>query len=456
MKLPPKIYFTFCLTLLLTQYARPQETAFKIKGLKSNKALIYSLQGEKTFLSDSVFTKREGEVTYRFDPEKLHPGFYRIAFGEKTWIDFLFDNEPVSIETNIDFLTDSLKIIASESNKIYRRFTRLNRDYRTKSELLQMMLLRYPKDDPFYEKVKGRVKDLQQEYITFTKDVAKKFPGRFISAYVASSSLPMADLSLAPEKQLLFLKSHSLDNVDFTNTRLIYSDALNNKSIEYLTYYRNPQLTKEQLEKEFTAAVDTLLNKARINQFVYRHITNYLIDGFRKFGFDEVIDYIVTNYVIKDDICLDSKTGLSIQKRIDQNKKLFLNAAAPDIALPDSSGRTVSLKDAGASKVLVVFYASWCPHCQTMLPLIYDLYKNQKSKTVEVLAVSMDTDRDQWLSFVRKNKFDWLNVSDLKGWDGKTIGDYYIYATPTMFLLDQSRHILAKPLSAEELKKMFL
>lgn len=455
MKLISKIYLVISLILFFSQYAQSQEALFRIKGLKSNKALIYSLQGEKTFLSDSVLSKREGEFTYVFNPEKLHPGFYRIAFGERSWIDFLFDNETVSIESNISFLNDSLKILSSESNKIYRRFTRLNRDYKTRTELLQMLLLRYPKEDSFYEKVKERIKELQQEYISFTKGVANIFPGRFISAYVASSRLPVIDYSLTPEAQLLYLKSHALDNVDFSNTRLIYSDALNNRAIEYLTYYRNPQLTKGQLEKEFTAAVDTLLNKARGNQFVYRHITNYLIDGFRKFGFDEVIDYIVSNYVIKDDICLDSKTGVSIQRRIDQNKKLRLNAEAPDLVLPDSSGKTVSFKDAGGRKVLVVFYSSSCPHCQTMLPLISDMYKKQRSKEVEVLAVSMDTDRNEWLSFIRKNKFDWLNVSDLKGWEGKAIEDYYIYATPTMFLLDQSRRILERPLSSEELREVF-
>lgn len=31
----------------------------------------------------------------------------------------------------------------------------------------------------------------------------------------------------------------------------IFSDCFTNKTIEYLTYYRNPQLPKELLEKEF-------------------------------------------------------------------------------------------------------------------------------------------------------------------------------------------------------------
>ncbi|MDP2207192.1 MAG: hypothetical protein Q8K98_00270 [Bacteroidota bacterium] len=64
------------------------------------------------------------------------------------------------------------------------------------------------------------------------------------------------------------IQTHSLDFVDFNDAGLINSDVFSNKSIEYLTYYRNPQLPKEILEKEFMAAVDTLLNKSKINSLV--------------------------------------------------------------------------------------------------------------------------------------------------------------------------------------------
>lgn len=36
---------------------------------------------------------------------------------------------------------------------------------------------------------------------------------------------------------------------------------------------------------------------------------------------------------------------------------------------------------------------------------------------------------------------DWLNLSDLNGWEGKAAKDYFIYATPTMFLLDDNKNL---------------
>ena len=193
----------------------------------------------------------------------------------------------------------------------------------------------------FIKLTKNKLKQIQEDYNYFVNVTSQVNPNSFIARYVKSAQLPIIDSEIPLEKQLEYLKSHSLDNVDFNDAELINSDVFTNKSIEYLTYYRNPQLPKELLEKEFMKAVDTLLNKAKVNQLVYQHITDYLIDGFKKFGFDKIIDYIVENYVIEDDLCLDEETENSIQKRIDQSKLLSIGTKAPNIILPDENGNEI-------------------------------------------------------------------------------------------------------------------
>ena len=86
-----------------------------------------------------------------------------------------------------------------------------------------------------------------------------------------------------------------------------------------------------------------------------------------------------------------------------------------------------------------------------MLPEIKRIYDQQNPKKFEVITISIDTIKSAWADFLKKGKFSWISCSDLKGWNAKVAQDYYLYATPTMFLLDKNRKILAKPIRLDEL-----
>ncbi|OGU54798.1 MAG: hypothetical protein A2V66_06810 [Ignavibacteria bacterium RBG_13_36_8] len=440
----------FLIILFLTTHGYSQQIKIEISNSSFSKAEVSYLEGEKTFFIDSIISKDSGKFSFQI--ENKHTGFYRLAFTNNLWINFIYDGEDVNLQTNAEAVLDNMKVINSQINELYYDFVRLNKAYKTKTDLLQLILTRYPKDDEYFEVTKNRVAQLQNEYRNFVENVSLQMPNSFIERYVNSSQLPIVDFTLPLEEQLTYLKTHALDKVDFNDTGLIYSDVFTNKSIEYLMYYRNPQLPKELLEKEFMVAVDTLLSKAKVNPLVYQHITDYLIDGFKKFGFDAAIDYIVKNYVIVDDLCLDEETESSIQKRIDQAKLLNVGAIVPNVILPDSNGSEIDLGNLNANKTLIVFYSSWCPHCQELLPELYKLYKKQNN--LEVYAISLDEEKKAWLDFVKTHSLDWINVSDQKGWNSKAASDYYIYATPTMFLVNRDRKIVGKPLTYDELMKL--
>jgi peroxiredoxin len=412
------------------------------------------LSGEKLVFIDSIISKSTGHFIFNL-PEKFQQGFYRLSFEKNRWIDFISTGEDVTITTDANNIFDSLKVIKSESNRLYYSSIKFNKQYKSKSDLLQLILARYPKDDDYNTVTQTKLTQLQKEYLEFVDIIAQKNPNSFIARYIKSAQLPVIDTDLPPEKQLAYLKAHALDNVDFNNDDLINSDLFSNKSIEYLTYYRNPQLPKELLEKEFMVAVDTILNKAKVNPLVYKHVVEYLLDGFKKFGFDVIINYIIENYVIKDDICIDEKLEPALQRRMDQAKYFKIGNIIPNIVSQDLSGKQVDLNSIKSDKILILFYASWCPHCQTLLPQINDLYKNQKVKHTEVFAVSIDTSKTEWQKFVSSNGMNWINVSDLLGWNGVAVKDYFIYATPTMFLVDHDRKIIGKPNNIGDLKGVF-
>lgn len=438
-----KLQLAVFLVLVCLSFSIAQEVIIKAAN-SDGMAALFSLSGEKSDFIDSISADN---YTYQFNLGSNHSGFYRLIFNNKKWLDFVYDGEDIEIE--VDASNNSLipEIIKSDENKIFYDFVKLNKDYKTKSELLFLVLNNYPDNDAYYKITKETLLKLQEEYLYFVNITAQSKRGSFISEYVLSAQLPIIDASLTGKDQLSYLKSYSLDKVNFTNNELIYSDAFTNKTIEYLSYYRNPQLPMELLEKEFEIAIDTILNKAKVNDIVYKHIVEYLLDGFKKYGFDNVINYIIDNYVIADDICLDKELESSLERRINQSKLFKPGFVVPDITLFDPKNN--------AEKALIIFYASWCPHCKTLIPQISELYKNQKTKTIEVVAVSIDTSRSDWLNFIKANNFSWINVCDTEGWDGKAAKDYYIYATPTMFLIDKNKELIKIINELEELKDFF-
>jgi thiol-disulfide isomerase/thioredoxin len=445
-----RIKNAFLLLLVLCPFQNFYTQSINI-GISGYKGSVYlsGIAGEKTTIVDSMISGANGDFKFTNSNRKLDHGLYRLSFDNNKWVDFVYDDENISISTSLKSITDSLKILQSESNKLFYAFLKLNKDYKTKTGLLQYMLDRYPQDDIFYKTTRDRMVQIQNEYLKFIDSTSRRNPDSFTARYIKSSQLPAAGYSLTPDERSVFLKTHALDNIDFNDGGLIFSDLFSNKTIEYLTYYSNPQLPKEHLEKIFTEAIDTLLNKAKVNYRVYKQIVEYLIEGFKKFGFEDDLEYVVNNYVVKDDLCLDNETEVSIENMINQMKILHAGAVVPNIIMQDTSGNEIELDKIKSDKILIVFYASWCPHCKAFIPKLADYVKNKKLK---VLAISLDNNRNDWISFIKNNNMDWLNVRSDKGWDCKAAKDYYIYATPAIFLVDKDKKIIGKPLTIEELK----
>ena len=149
------------------------------------------------------FTKK-GE--FHFSLKNKHSGFYRLSFDKNKSLDFVYDNEEIEIETDANNILESLKVIKSESNKIYYDFVKLNKAYKTKTELLQLILARYPKDDDYYQTTKEKLIQIQEDYLNFVNVTSQTNPKSFIARYVRSAQLPVVDTEIPFDKQLTFLK----------------------------------------------------------------------------------------------------------------------------------------------------------------------------------------------------------------------------------------------------------
>src|SRR2546422_3512899 len=114
--------------------------------------------------------------------------------------------------------------------------------------------------------------------------------------------------------------------------------------------------------------------------------------------------------------------------------------AAPQFALKDSSGTTISLKDYRAKVVLLDFWATWCTGCKMEIPWFSEFQKTYGAQGFAVIGVSMD--ESGWnvvKPFLAENH---VPYTMLLG-DDPTAQRFGIQSLPDTFLIDRRGRVAA-------------
>jgi alkyl hydroperoxide reductase subunit AhpC len=80
------------------------------------------------------------------------------------------------------------------------------------------------------------------------------------------------------------------------------------------------------------------------------------------------------------------------------------------------------------------------------------LYNEFHSKGLNIIGVSLDSDKSKWVSAIAKDKLTWNHISNLKQWDDPIAKLYKIDAIPATFILDEKGLIIAKNLTGSALR----
>ncbi|MCM3708712.1 MULTISPECIES: peroxiredoxin family protein [Cytobacillus] len=128
---------------------------------------------------------------------------------------------------------------------------------------------------------------------------------------------------------------------------------------------------------------------------------------------------------------------------------LGIGLKAPDFELKNLQGETVKLSDYKGKKVMLNFWATWCPPCKAEMPDIQKFY-NQKGNDVAILAVNIDPQSDV-AGFAKEMRVNFPILLDV---DEKASNAYQIITIPTTFFIDEEGIIRNKYLSAMSVEIM--
>lgn len=123
---------------------------------------------------------------------------------------------------------------------------------------------------------------------------------------------------------------------------------------------------------------------------------------------------------------------------------------APSFALTSLNGEEVKLEDYRGKKVLLNFWATWCPPCKAEMPAMEKLYKKYSGE-FEILSVNLDPENDV-AGFAKKNDLSFPILLDEKQ---EVQSQYSVISIPTTYMIDEKGIIVNKQIGSmtyEQLK----
>jgi peroxiredoxin len=445
------------------------QISVQIKPLKKTWVYMGYHYGNMMPISDSIFVDNEGKGVFK-GPKPLPQGIYVMA-GSKNSILFellIGKQQTFSIlsdTTNPEKLT---KFVGSPENEQFKAYT----DYISiraraiEADRKKQMASQDPSDKKMIQTdMDKNIKEMD----AYRKNVIKTQPTSLLAAIFKSMQEVILPTALSHPKTLqdslnayYWSRSHYWDGVDFTDGRLVRTPIFEKKLKFYLDNYIRPE--PDSIIHEF----NWMIAYGRNDQEMFHFLIGYFVDNYfnpKIMGQDKVFLHVYEKYFATNQVdWLNEKQMKQITDRAMMIMSNQVGEPAADMKLIDTAGKTVSLYETQANFTVVVFWDPDCGKCKEEVPKMDSLYNTEwKGENVKVYAVMVaENNIVDWKKFIQKYGRDWIHVHqtiDMRAEEEKNKVPnfhqlYDVRSTPTIYLLDKDKRIIAKNLSLEDMDRV--
>ena len=494
----------FSLTIHAQQTHTLKGTAAHQAGKKVE---LLDFYGDKNRIVSSTIVDKDGLFRFSF-AENSPVGMYRLKFENGRNVNVIYNHKDIELsitKPNIQAgrfpVIDGIEVLSAGDTRIYYGFLR-TLDLRRKrtAHLNQLKHLYSPSKDRdkvsgqnttdvreaetvrFRTHIEEELSNIHKGFESYIQKLIKDNPDSFAVNIIKTTKTELnfkvaggkPRRLLSGDERREWIKEHFWDNMDLSDETLLRSPVIPSKITEYISLYKNDKLERAEREIAYIESVDVILLNASVNDAVFGVVLDIVTRRFEQSEFELVLTYITENYILPKSGCEDSEGVVSkdraaeLREKVAIIKKMAVGNPAPEIEMPQqgffdlnvsegtvvpASGSQMKLSGMSSENTLVVFWASWCPHCSTLLSALKPVYEEYRDVGLEVLAISIDTDQSAWQNAISQGQYRWINYSELSGWNGKAAKDYGVWSTPRMYLLDSEERIIARPANVAELKE---
>jgi thiol-disulfide isomerase/thioredoxin len=458
-----KLIFSILLSLvpvfLSGQLKNGYEINITIMDLQDSTVFLAYHLGDKQYIKDTAKLDRSGNGIFR-GQQNLPQGIYMIVLPGRKYFEILIsDNQRFSLSCTFSNYFNTLKFTGSKENSAFVEYQK-NWVTMQQTAIAISKRIQNNKQNNDSLKILGSVQKLQEENMkTYLKSVVKANEGNFLGTLVKGLlpidipkfTIPIGYKNPDSIRWVLnynYNKDHFFDNIDLNDERLIRTPLLYSRLDSFFTnvLIQSPDTINKEIDK--------LINKCSSNYKMFQFVSVYLFNHFRE---SEIMGHDAVMVKIADDIYLSGKADWvtrefkdDLRKQIDLIRPNLIGKKAENMVMDSYKGIFVSLYDVEKDFTVLYFWEPNCGHCQEATPKLKAYYDKPKDYSLEVFAVCTTADKEKWTKYIEDNKLTWIN-----GWDPKRIShfDFYynVQSTPTIYVLDKNKKIIAKKLAVEEI-----
>jgi len=445
---------------LITSAGYAQKPGYEVKvrvaGVKDSLCYLANYFGDKQYLKDSTHADALGNFTFKGN-EKLNGGIYMIVLPGKKYFEIIIDKEQhFSIETSSDDYVKNMKITGSGDNILFYDYLRF---ISAKTKEIEPLKAEYDLVKDNEEKaaqVRLKMSVIDSAVVNYRKNLQDNHPEFLLSKVLkATDEIKMPETRYNPDGTrdsvfaFMYYKQHFFDNVDLTDDRLLQTPVFHPKLDQY---FKNLTL---QMPDSIIKEADNIISRLKPGSEMFKYIVWWITNKYETsniMGMDAVFVHMADNYYTKEKaFWVDDAQLFKIQDRAKVLKPILIGKKVKNIVLGDTAKVQRSLYDIKTRFTVLYFWDPDCGHCKKVTPALKELYDEVKSKGVQVYAVCTEVEIDKWKKFIKEYNLNWINVADPE-LRNNFRHEFDIVSTPQIFLLDDTKSIIAKRIEVETLQ----
>lgn len=434
--------------LLPLIFCAQQSISGHFPALAGQKVRLVGFQGFETYGIDSAIVAASGDFQLNYKKTDIGMAFLSAADDKPYFV--VLANQNTQIQGDLLSVAESVKVIKGEENQVFTTYVREHTKREQALSAWVYLQKSYQSDSLFSiqktpsKAIDSEIKRIKKEDKDYLKNIDQK---SYISYFLPLRKLVSSVSTIAqyrteeiPETLEAFRK------IDYTDPRLYKSGLFKEVIDNHFWLLENMGQSTDSSFKQMNISIDYLVANLSKDEKKFNEITKHIFNLLEKHSLYQASEYLAIKVLNQNSCTIND----NLANQLESYRAMKKGNIAPDIVFNGTTlqkGVNVEnlnkLFDIKAEFKVVIFGASWCPACSQELGQLLSVYDKWKSKGVEVVFVSLDTDKEQFKNFA--SILPCISSCDFKKWESKAAIDYHVFATPTFYLLDKEQKIILRP-----------